>query len=230
MRKQFFIVVFGGQGCGKTTLLIQFIKAYILSCSWKRVLVCVPDFAEEKFDRLKSIKVEQLCTSIFKGIKKILVKKIDKQKNSFFAKLKEFFLPNDEDEGKPAPPKFNGLLVLDDARGIFNRRDESFLDFASRRRQANCDIICVFHGLRNEVPPSFYAYVTKLVIFETADSPDETMKLLPPNKQQEFLEIYNRVQGIASGKIPPPKGYEGTNKDGEPMRKFYKEELILREI
>lgn len=202
MRKQFNTVMFGGNGCGKTTFLLEIIDNYLTQNTFKRVLLICPDDSEEKLDFIEEIEEGEL--PYFSGIKKICTRDV-----KIFDRINKLFLPENKAE-RDTKPKFNGLLIIDDAGVILNRRDECVLDLFRRRRQANADIITIFHGLRNEVPPSFFAYTSNLIIFQTADNPKKTLELLPPAKQAEFLTIYNRVQKNA---LKNP---------------YYKEELILR--
>jgi hypothetical protein len=203
-RKQFNIVMFGGNGCGKTTKLLEVIDAYLDANEWKRVLIITPDDSEEKLEFIEEIQVEDLRT--FKGLKKLIVSNA-----KIFTTLKDVYLPHAKSD-KANSIKFNGLLVVDDAGVILDRRNEEVLDFFRRRRQANVDILTIFHGLRNEVPPSFFAYVTDLIIFQTADNHKKTLDLLPMDKQESFMTAYTRVQSCAK------------------QNPYYCEQLKLREI
>ena len=198
VRKQYNNILFGGQGSGKTILLLEMIIAYQESNPEKRQLLILPDDSEEKFDGVEEISINEVIK--FEGIKKIIVNDLQ-----IFDYLYKWFVDSKN-------RKFKGQIIMDDAGVLLDRRNENVLNFMRRRRQANADIITVFHGLRNELPPSFFAYTNKIVLFQTGDTPKEMMKLLPPIKQEAFLEVYDRVQREAE------------------VNPYYKEEFILRDI
>lgn len=202
VRKQFNDVIFGGQGTGKTTFQVELIIEYAEKNPDKRVLLILPDDSEDKFDPIEEVAYRDVRR--VKGIRKVIVDNMN-----IFTDLYNWHV---NDKHPQYTGRFRGLIIADDAGVLIKRRDENVLKFMRRRRQANADIITSFHGLRNEIPPSFFGYVNRMVIFNTTDSPEETIKLLPPNKQMEFIQVYERVQKIAQ-----------TNP-------YYKEEFILRNI
>lgn len=218
IRKQINDVLFGGNGSGKTTLVLQIVADYIEKNPEKRILFILPDDQEKKLRWIEEIPLNGLET--FTGIKKMII-----EEEQFFGRLIDKIAP-------PHAPKcgyhngdlcncgardkglrFDGLMVIDDPNKYMSRRPKDVLRLFVRRRQPNLDMLWCFHGLRNVVPPSFYTYVTRLIIFQTSDDYGPTYDLLPENKREEFLDIYRRVQRIADTEDP-----------------HYCEELILRRI
>jgi hypothetical protein len=181
MRKQFNDVWIGSNGTGKTSLMIEACIYYMQYNPRKRWLWVLPDDAEEKLYEVEEIEVQDLET--FTGIKKIF---IDNEK--LFDKFVEVFSRKDF--------KFHGCLACDDLGVIMRRRPEAILRLFRRRRQPNIEFIWSFHGLRTEVPPSFYTYVNSIILFRTSDNHRSTMDLLPDAKQEVFEEAYTRIQRI----------------------------------
>lgn len=105
------------------------------------------------------------------------------------------------------------------------------------------DFASVFHGWDNEVPPSFWKWLTKILIWETSDNPSDCVKNLPQDKQDAFWIVYNRVQAIAKSRdfdetmelLPEHKkakwlaDYKAAGKDMK-INQYYYEELEIRKI
>lgn len=180
IRKQFCFLFVGGNGCGKTTLILKIIEQYHEQTG-KRVLV-LDTGGEEKFDFIDEITPDQLRT--FTGIKKIYVDNI---------KLFETIRTTYTETGA----KFNGLLILDDARVYLSSRDEPLLRLLRRRRQANADICMIFHGWRGEVPPSVVNFITDIVCFETTTNYTDFLNNLSPEQQEQFKLTIDRVNKLA---------------------------------
>lgn len=187
-RKQFNHVIIGSNGSGKTYLAMKIAAAYAKSYPNKRILFILSDDGEKKLANIKEITKDQLLS--FTGIKKII---IDNQKDfEFIANtFKSYF---DESKGVRVQREFNGLMVCDDLGGVMNRRPEEILRFFKKRRQPNIDFLFIFHGLRADVPPSFYTYVNHIILFRTSDNHEQTKKELPIHIRDEFERVYQYVQ------------------------------------
>jgi hypothetical protein len=200
MRQQFNTVVFGTNGTGKTTFMLELACTYIEANPSKNVLFILPDDAERKYDPIPEI--HPLRLSEISGMYKVYADKVKGKETIYDLMYKNFV------EGSR---KFNGLIINDDCGVLWNRRPEDVLTFMRRRRQSNADIISNFHGLTTDMPRAFFTYLTSLVLFKTGDNHTDTRDKLPYLKQDEFEEMYFRVENEAK-----------TNR-------FYREELSLRE-
>lgn len=178
MRKQINAAVIGTNGTGKTSYLIEIIRAYLRIN--KRVLVCVSDDAEEKLEDIPLIHTLEEIRN-FKGVAKIIVEDV-----AFFDELREYFL-NEVKE------KIDGALILDDGRLFLSSRDESVLRLMRKRRQLNADVYSVFHAFDGETPPSYWGFVTRVIIFKTLSSCKRSIKLLAPEMQAEILQAIKEV-------------------------------------
>jgi hypothetical protein len=187
MRKQFNHVFIGSNGTGKTTLMIQIAIDYLTNNPNKRILIIVKDDDEEKFWNIKEISKEEILS--FKGVKKLLI-----ENHKDFDYITDKFKSVKDKAGNRFVNKFNGLMICDDLGAAMNRRPDDILNMFKRRRQINADFIWAFHGLRTDVPPSFYTYVNSIFLFRTSDNHDYTMEQLPHAKQEIFETIYNSVQ------------------------------------
>lgn len=188
-RKQFNDVWIGANGSGKTHQMLQAAFLYATSNEFKRVLFVLPDDGEESLWTLSEIEKEELI--YFEGVKKIILDDEDD-----FEYITDTFKPFIDTDGEKKFRRFNGLMLCDDLGTMLNRRPNEILKLFKRRRQPNIDFIWSFHGLRTDVPPSFYTYVNRLILFRTSDSHEYTMNQLPESKRDEFLDVYRRVQKI----------------------------------
>lgn len=183
-RQQEMALFFGTNGTGKTTLMMGAAANYLQAnaAKEKRVLFCVPDDSERKFDNIEEITSEPESLYEFDGAKKILC-----EDRKVFTDIYKAYTA----KGKPS---FNGLMIFDDIGVILNRRPEEALIMLKRRRQMNADMFFNFHGLHTDMPRSFFTYATRIVLLKTGDDYEDTMKKLPPIKRIEFEEMYKRVE------------------------------------
>ena len=194
MRQQFNTIIIGTNGTGKTSLLLKIISAY--GAQKKRVLLLDNDGLERKYSKIDIIEESELIR--FTGTKRLFIDDIN-----FFVRFKNVFFNREK------RVMFNGLLVDDDAGTHLSRRDEILLEILRRRRQANLDVITVFHGL-SEVPPSLWTFCTSLILFKTVDGYERLEKNLPSNRINDFKVLVKKVN--------------------EHKSPFYFEELKFKEI
>lgn len=196
-RKQFFIIIIGGNGCGKTTLMLKIAQMYFKANPKKRGLIGVADDGEKKLRGFKYITKQQL--RVFTGIKKIMI-----EEEQDFLDIANTYKPvYNEKTGQFDCNQFDGLMIFDDLGGVMSRRPEPLLKFLKKRRQPNVDILMVFHGLRADTPPSLYSYANKIILFKTSDDPEGATKNLAPTVKEKFMKAYDRVQSH-----PDPHYYE----------------------
>lgn len=200
VRQQEMIILFGTNGTGKTTVMLNAAVDYLIQNAdyGKRVLCCIPDDSERKFDSIEEIMPDTESLHNFYGIKKLICEDL-----KVFTDLYQAYTT------KGAAP-YNGLMVFDDIGTILNRRPEQVLKFFKRRRQMNVDLFFNFHSLTTDMPRAFIGYATRIILFKTNDDHKDTMLKLPAGKRQEFEDMFFRVEEISK-----------TNK-------FYYEELKLR--
>lgn len=108
----------------------------------------------------------------------------------------------------------NGLLLFDDCRMyLHSATDEELHSMLIGSRQRSVDIIAVGHGF-TEVPPKFFTFATKIILFKTRDN----IKMRKPvllnfeEMQETQLRINQRADDTtkawtASGKIADNKHY-----------------------
>lgn len=184
IRQQKMVVLFGTNGTGKTTYMLRLALNYlkINARFGKRVLCLIPDDGEKKYDVIKELTLEEGVLNSFEGIGKLYA-----EDKSIFSELYRIFTARNSQGLK-------GLCVFDDLGVMLNRRPEEALKMLRRRRQMNMDMIWNFHGLTTDMPRSFLGYATDMVLFKTTDDPSDLIYKLPPEKRDEFLKVYNRVQ------------------------------------
>lgn len=193
MRRQIFCVIVGAQGCGKTSEAFKLIKVF--EKQGKPILCVIPDDEEKQFWQIEEIETDDESALIhelrnFKsGIRKIYCEDV-----KLFDIIRAYFR--------------NGLIVIDDARVYLGSRDKPFRSLIMRRRQKNCDIIFICHGL-SEIPPSCNSFITDIILFEIGDD-YETWNVA--NKKM-YVPIVARINSIARTK-----------------NKYYSERISLRSI
>lgn len=187
-RKQFLHLIIGANGTGKTYSVIKIAIAYLTANPFKRVLFILMDDGDSKLWNIEEIEMDELET--FEGVKKIIING-QKDFEHIAATYKSY---KDELTGERIQKEFNGLMICDDCGSVMSRRPEDILAFFRKRRQPNIDFLFIFHGLRCEVPPSFYSFVNHIILFQTSDNHEETMKHLRSDKREHFQNEYNIVQ------------------------------------
>lgn len=178
MRKQINAALLGTNGTGKTTWLLKLIKAYLKIN--KRVLICISDDGEEKLEDIPLLETIEQCLN-FKGVAKIIV-----EDAKFFNEFRELFLIKKN-------RKFDGVLVLDDARLFLSQRDEALLKLMRKRRQLNADIYSIFHNFDGETPPSYWSFVTRAIIFKTLSSYNRSLKLINEDSRKLLISAIEQV-------------------------------------
>ena len=108
----------------------------------------------------------------------------------------------------------NGLLLFEDCRMyLHSATDEELHSMLIASRQRSVDIVAVGHGF-TEVPPKFFTFSTKIILFKTRDN----IKMRKPvllnfeEMQETQLRINQRADDTskawtASGKIADNKHY-----------------------
>lgn len=184
LRQQRNIVIFGTNGTGKTTVMLETAIKYLEQNfrSGKRVLCCIPDDGERKYDVIKEIPLEEHALNNFVGIKKLYIE----QEKDFG------FLYSVYSSRRSAG--FNGMAVFDDLGVLMNRRPENILKLLRRRRQINMDMLWNFHGLKTDIPLQFWSFVTDIILFKTGGDYKNTMERIDYNKREEFEKMYFRVE------------------------------------
>ena len=184
IRQQRSVVFFGTNGTGKTTQMLSMGIDYMKKNArfGKRLLCCLPDDGERKYDVVEEIPLEEHSLHNFKGIAKVFVE----DKNAFQLIYKSYTA-----KGKPS---FNGLAIFDDLGVVLNRRPEEAINMLRRRRQMNMDMFWNFHGLTTDMPRSFFGFITDIILFKTTDDHSDTLEKLPSDKRELFEEVYYRVQ------------------------------------
>lgn len=184
IRQQDMVLIFGTNGTGKTTQMLEGAIDYLESNYkyGKRVLCCIPDDGERKYDVISEITSEPHQLENFSGIKKIIIE----DKGTFDVMLRTYTAKTSIG--------FNGLCIFDDMGVVLSRRPEEVLRLLRRRRQMNMDMLWNFHGLTTDMPRSFLGFATKIVLFRTGDSHYDTMEKLPFDKRKQFEEMYFRVE------------------------------------
>lgn len=184
MRQQRNIVLFGTNGTGKTTVMLNTAIEYLERNyrTGKRVLCCLPDDGERKYDVIKEITLEEHSLNNFSGIKKVFIE----DKSDFEMIYKTYTAKTSAG--------FNGLCVFDDLGVLLNRRPEEVLKMLRRRRQMNMDMLWNFHGLTTDMPRSFWSFLTDIILFKTGDEHTDTMEKLPFDVRGDFEKMYFRVE------------------------------------
>lgn len=192
-RRQFFTVIVGAPGCGKSTYACKVIDVF--SKQNKPILCILPDDEEKLFWEFDEIPTED--------------------ENSFAHSLRQLrtgikkFFCEDIKQFQTVRKNFgNGLIVIDDARVYLTSRDEPFRRLIMRRRQKNCDVMFICHGL-SEIPPSCNSFITDVILFETGD---DEKKWNIANKEM-YIPIVARINNIARTK-----------------NKYYCERIKLRDL
>ena len=85
----------------------------------------------------------------------------------------------------------NGMLVLDDCRSYLSSNTSSEVhNLLIRRRQKSIDIIVAGHGF-TEVPPKFFTFADKIILFKTKDNIHKRKDVL--RDFDKMLEAQQRV-------------------------------------
>lgn len=181
IRKQINALLVAGNGEGKTIWILEFILIYNEAHPEKRILIGLPDDSESKFLKIPEIELEDL--PYFTGIKKIII-----NGDEFYREFQDYF-SNKENN-------FDGLFINDDPGAFMGRRPTNILAMFSRRRQLNVDFIWTFHGWNTTIPRGFFTFITSIIMGKTSDNPEYTLKLLPEDKQQQFMKNYNEINEL----------------------------------
>jgi len=96
-----------------------------------------------------------------------------------------------------------GMLVLDDCRAYLEAKTVQDLHYLLiRRRQKMFDIVAVSHGF-TEVPPKFFTFASKIILFRTIDSIDTRKKYL-----KDFLQMKAAQERVNKAAEKDPHYFE----------------------
>ena len=162
MRKTGLYIILGTNGTGKTTFCREnFVKTSINNN--RRCLIVTPD--EIEWNNIRYIDINNNNNlKTFQGTARTIPA---------------------SDTLKTLYNFENGLLIFDDCRVFMKPRlQEEIERICIRRRQKSFDIVVVAHGF-TRVPPSFFPYMTHIILFKTTDS----IKL-----RKQYLLNYNELE------------------------------------
>lgn len=157
LRRQLFALIIGCPGCGKTTY--AFLIANSILNQGKPVLWVIPDDEEKAF-----WDIEELCDTED-------LEELAYQLRHFTSGMKKIFCEDIKIFDVIRSNFKNGLVGMDDARVYLKSRDEPFRKMIMRRRQMNCDMLFICHGL-SEVPPSTNSFITDVILYQILDDID----------------------------------------------------------
>jgi len=157
MRRRGAVGIVGSPGAGKTTRILEMIKAY------KHGKIAILDkFSDEKYNIFPTMSREQIPHQT-KGIYKV--------HDSEPLKVVDTFSEHFE----------NGLIVLEDASAYLPAQEyKPMMDLFAGRRHEGIDLILTFHAI-NRIPPFCLEHFDTLVLFKTNDSPEKYLKGNVPN-------------------------------------------------
>jgi hypothetical protein len=176
-----FITVLGTNGTGKSTSVKKLILPYLQTGN--RVLVCTPH--PEEWLELDHIDYEPEMTKrqayeafrSFKTARRLIVDLSNPQKD--IENVVNFFR--------------DGMIIFDDCRAYFDAfTPRSLRILQISRRQRMLDIVAVAHAF-SEMPPVFFRFFTKMILFKVREHPDKRKSELSEDLH-ELIPIYDRVQ------------------------------------
>lgn len=144
MRYPICSILVGINGTGKTSFIKNMLQQTVTRNN--RALIVTPDPTEWR--QVEEVSGRDIAT--FTGIKKIIYRA------GCTEEIQRYYS--------------NGMLIFDDARVYIHAQSDDFMQWLQiRRRQVGVDFFCNFHGL-TQVPPIFFTFATKLVLFYTKDN------------------------------------------------------------
>lgn len=153
-RQPEFILIIGAPETGKTTF------SYKIITQLKRKTLFVLVRNSKGLPLIRKEQINQLPNR--KGLYYI---EYDSTDNDFWPYIEKHFV--------------NGSIVLDDASYFLaDMRAFEFKRMVMRNRHSNNDVVWLSHGL-SEVPPNFFTYVSKVILFNTTDSFERSKQKIP---------------------------------------------------
>lgn len=161
-RKQISTLFSGAKGCGKTTLLMKFVKNYI---NYGNVCFVYNGAGEEKIEMFPTEKIENFLTTDKKIFKLNYHSGIN-----FFGRL------DLATRSKGISKKT--LIIFDDGMCFIKLKDFDFENILRSQRQRNLDLIFVTHGI-SEIPAQFWGFFNSMVLFRTTDNIQRSRNKIP---------------------------------------------------
>lgn len=174
------ILILGMRGTGKTTLEKELIKNELLRGG--RALILVGDYAEyENIEEVHPEFPERIAK--YKGVRKIVL--TSSTAESTLNTIFDYY--------------YNGLLVFEDFRAFTTASTTTALErLLVRSRHHMLDIIAVAHG-PDRMPPAFFSYWSKLILFKTAVTFNVRKRYISDVKR--FIQIQEQVNKKAESDI-----------------------------
>ncbi|NOY50453.1 MAG: ATP-binding protein [Chlorobi bacterium] len=160
------IIVLGYNGTGKTTLIKKMIAESLKN--GRRVLIVTPDDIEFLTIPVVHPKFTHHLRT-YTGARRMIYE----DKDTLHSIINHFS---------------NGLLIFDDCRAYFTAAlDKELHELLIRRRQKMLDIVAVGHGF-TEVPPKFFTFASKVILFRTNDNIDRRKDVLKDFQKMAFYQ------------------------------------------
>lgn len=164
------IVTLGYNGTGKSELIRKIVESEVNKGG--KALVIMPD--DREWSELPYSELNKKEDFNYTGAKKHIF-----LEDFTLDRLKDYF--------------FNGLLIFEDCRSYLTGSVMLELhNLLIRRRQKMLDIIAVGHGF-TEVPPKFFTFAGKIILFQTKDNIDKRKDVIREfDKIKEAQERINK--------------------------------------
>ena len=147
MRSTERLIVLGFNGTGKTTFVKKLVAAYLKKDD-RKALIITPD--DREWNDLETVELNKKTDFYYTGAKRTIF-----LKDYTMHRVTEYF--------------HDAMIVFDDCRGYLPPAlDMDIHNLMIRSRQKMLDIVAVGHGF-TEVPPKFFTFCTKIILFQTKD-------------------------------------------------------------
>lgn len=173
MRKQISTLLVGAKGCGKTTVLMDIVKAQPESV---RVCFVYNGTGEAKIEAFKQVSVEDIYTTSLTRFRINYT-----TKNNLLERLEKITKASGR---KPS----RLMLIFDD--GLYFLRSKNFAleNILRTQRQRNIDLLFVAHGV-GEVPAMFWGFFNTLILFKTTEVSSRNAYKIPDYILEEIEAV-----------------------------------------